>query len=229
MTVLAHKGDETAFFWYNNAELLFEGEKERVDYLEGLLLGRLWSDTDFENRRHLSLFLLYGVFVDLLVVYNYMTGGLNGLITGGFLQKVIIFVVLFFFCPALCFSYYRMPLWGKIPVLGAQLVKVGALTLMITAWARPKLTVSSGDLKDFFISYLNKTLEQFTAKYVDTAGTFATVLGVISGGVYVVVVILLIILAAVLIPGIVFCVARFLQYWYDKVVSMLVLSDYTDK
>ena len=68
-----------------------------MDYLEGLCLGRLWSDTDFENRRHLSLFLLYGVFVDLLVVYNYLTGGMNGLITGAFLQKVIIFVVLYVF------------------------------------------------------------------------------------------------------------------------------------
>ncbi|MBO4928769.1 MAG: hypothetical protein J5379_11065 [Clostridiales bacterium] len=207
---------------------MFERTKT-VDYLEGLLLGRLWSDTDFENRRHLSLFLLYGIFVDVLVIYNYLTGGMNNLITGSFLPKVIIFVVLFFFCPALCFSYYRMPLWGKIPVLAAQLVKYGALTLLITAWARPKLSVSFGDLKDFFISYLNKTLERFTEKYVDTAGTFATVLGVISGGVYVVVVVVIILLSAVLIPGIVFCVARFLQYWYDKVVSMLVLQDYTDK
>ena len=200
-----------------------------MDYLEGLLLGRLWSDTDFENRRHLSLFLLYGIFVDLLVIYNYLTGAFNGLITGNFITKVIIFVVLFFFCPALCFSYYRMPIWGKIPVLAAQLLKFGALTLLITAWARPKLSVSFGDLKDFFISYLNKTLEHFTEKYVDTAGTFATVLGVISGGVYIVVVVVLILLSAVLIPGIVFCVARFLQYWYDKVVSMLVLADYTEK
>ncbi|MBP5492532.1 MAG: hypothetical protein J6Y08_06790 [Clostridiales bacterium] len=200
-----------------------------MDYLEGLLLGPLWSDTDYENRRHLSLFLLYGIFVDLLVVYNYLTGSMNTLIAGAFLPKVIVFVVLFFFCPALCFSYYRMPLWGKIPVLIAQLTKFGALTLLITAWARPKLSVSFGDLKDFLISYLNKTLERFTEKYVDTAGTFATVLGVISGGVYVVVVVLLNLLAAILIPGLVFCVARFLQYWYDKVVSMLVLSDYTDK
>lgn len=200
-----------------------------MDYLEGLLLGRLWSDTDYENRRHFSLFILYGLFVDLLVVYNYMTGSMNNLIAGGFLPKVILFVVLFFFCPALCFSYYRMPLWGKIPVLLAQLAKFGALTLLITAWARPKLSVSFGDLRDFLISYLNKTLERFTEKYVDTAGTFATVLGVISGGVYIVVVVVLILLAAVLIPGLVFCAARFLQYWYDKVVSMLVLSDYTDK
>lgn len=200
-----------------------------MDYLEGLLLGRLWSDTDFENRRHLTLFLLYGLFVDVLVLYNYLTGGMTGLITGGFMQKVIIFVVLFFFCPAICFAYYRMPLWGKIPVLMSHIIKYGALTLLITAWARPKLSVSFGDLKDFFISYLNKTLERFTEKYVDTAGTFATVLGVISGGVYVVVVVVLIVLSAVLIPGIVFCVARFLQYWYDKVVSMLVLADYTDK
>lgn len=200
-----------------------------MDYLEGLLLGRLWSDTDFENRRHVSLFLLYGLFVDLLVVYNYLTGGLNSLVTGSFLAKIIIFIVLFFIGPALCFSYYRMPIWGKLPVLASQIIKYGSLTLLITAWARPKLTVSFGDLKDFLISYLNKTLERFTEKYVDTAGTFATVLGVISGGVYIVVLVVLILLAALLIPGIVFCVARFLQYWYDKVVSMLVLSDYTDK
>lgn len=200
-----------------------------MDYLEGLLLGRLWSDTDFENRRHLSLFLLYGLFVDLLVVYNYLTGGLTGLITGSFLTKIIIFIVLFFLCPAICFSYYRMPIWGKIPVLASQILKYGSLTFLITAWARPKLSVSIGDLKDFLINYLNSTLERFTEKYVDTAGTFATVLGVISGGVYVVVVVILILLAAILIPGIVYCVARFLQYWYDKVVSMLVLSDYTEK
>jgi len=200
-----------------------------VDYLEGLLLGRLWSDTDFENRRHTSLFLLYGLFVDLLVVYNYLTGDFSGWITGNFLTKIIIFVVLFFLCPAICFGYYRMPIWGKIPVLLVQLTKIGTLTLLITAWARPKLSVSFGDLQDFLITYLNETLEKFTAKYVDTAGTFATVLGVISGGVYVVVVVVLIICAAILIPGIVFCVARFLQYWYDKLVSMLVLSDFTDK
>ncbi|MBQ0011257.1 MAG: hypothetical protein KBT07_00965 [Clostridiales bacterium] len=200
-----------------------------MDYLEGLLLGRLWSDTDFENRRHLSLFLLYGLFVDLLVIYNYLTGGLNGLITGSFLAKMIVFVVLFFLGPALCFSYYRMPIWGKIPVLAAQLVKYGSLTFLITAWARPKLSVSFGDLREFLISYLNQTLERFTEKYVDTAGTFATVLGVISGGVYVVVVFVLNLLAALLIPGIVYCVARFLQYWYDKVISMLVLTDDTEK
>lgn len=200
-----------------------------MDYLEGLLLGPLWSDTDYENRRHFSLFILYGLFVDLLVVYNYLTGSLNTLISGAFLPKVIVFVVLFFFCPALSFAYYRMPLWGKIPVLAAQLTKFGALTLLITAWARPKLSISVGDLKDFLISYLNKTLERFTEKYVDTAGTFATVLGVISGGVYVVIVVFVNVLLAIVIPGLVFCVARFLQYWYDKVVSMLVLSDYTDK
>ena len=153
-----------------------------MDYLEGLLLGRLWSDTDFENRRHLSLFLLYGIFVDLLVVYNYLTGGLNNMITGNFLPKVIIFVVLFFFCPALCFSYYRMPIWGKIPVLLVQLTKIGALTLLITAWARPKLSVSFGDLQDFLISYLNKTLEQFTAKYVDTQQTFESITHIDENG-----------------------------------------------
>ncbi len=41
-----------------------------LDYLEGLLLGRLWSDTDYENRRHFGLFVIYGLFVDAIILYR---------------------------------------------------------------------------------------------------------------------------------------------------------------
>lgn len=45
-----------------------------LDYLEGLLLGRLWSDTDFENRKHFGLFVIYGLLVDAIVLYIYISG-----------------------------------------------------------------------------------------------------------------------------------------------------------
>ena len=51
---------------------VYEQEWYILDYLEGLLLGRLWSDTDYENRRHFGLFVLYGLFVDAIVLYIYI-------------------------------------------------------------------------------------------------------------------------------------------------------------
>ena len=39
-----------------------------LDYAEGLFLGRYWSDTDFENRRHIELFLLYGVLTTIFLI-----------------------------------------------------------------------------------------------------------------------------------------------------------------
>ena len=45
-----------------------------MDYMEGLFLGSLWSDTDYENRRHINLFILYGVLVCGIVVLSSFTG-----------------------------------------------------------------------------------------------------------------------------------------------------------
>ena len=45
-----------------------------LDYAEGLFLGRYWSDTDFENRRHIELFLLYGVLTTIFLILLYWTG-----------------------------------------------------------------------------------------------------------------------------------------------------------
>ncbi|HOO62218.1 MAG TPA: hypothetical protein PKV44_07345 [Bacillota bacterium] len=200
-----------------------------MDYLEGLLLGKLWSDTDFENRRHTSLFFLYGLFVSVLVLYNYWTGALSGFISGYVVLKVVLLMVLFFLSPVICFAYYRLPLWGKIPLLIVQFTKSMLITLLVTAWMRPKLTVGVPDLKTWLVDYLNKTLEHFTSKYVETAGTFATVLGVISGGIYLVFLAAVILFAAVILPGLVYIVIRLLQYGYDKLIRMLVMSDVVDK
>ena len=66
-----------------------------MDYLEGLLLGRLWSDTDYENRKHFGLFVLYGLLVDAIILYKYILG--RGLIGFGSIGTIhiAVFVLLF--------------------------------------------------------------------------------------------------------------------------------------
>ncbi|MCQ2473055.1 MAG: hypothetical protein MJ098_02840 [Saccharofermentans sp.] len=195
-----------------------------MDYLEGLLLGRLWSDTDYENRKHFGLFVLYGLLVDAIILYKYILG--RGLIGFGSIGTIhiAVFVLLFIANPFICFRYYRMPWWGKIFIILTKLFKAYLIVSYTVSLLLPKLTVRVDDLQDFLMSYLNKTLERYTEKFVATAGSFSTVLGVLAGGVHVVLTVLLLVLAAVVIPSLIYLAVKLVQYAWDWVINLLIIK-----
>ena len=93
----------------------------------------------------------------------------------------------------------------------------------------PRLSVKSGDLQDYMINYLNSTLEKYTEKFFESAGTFATIMGVVTGGIHVVLVFAFWALVAVLLPGIVYLIYRLLQYGYDFLIARLVIRRFFAK
>jgi len=197
-----------------------------VDYLEGLFLGKLWSDTDFENRRHLGLFTLYGFLVALIFSYRYLTGRpLIFLGSFGTLQLVL-FILLFLACPFICFRYYRMPLWGKLLVIFEKIAKAVLVIDLTVHLAIPQVKVQVGGLQDYLVNYLNSTLEKYTEKFAAEAGSFATVMGVLMGGIHTVLVFVLIIALAIVVPGLVFLLIRYIQFGYDWVIDKLILKKY---
>jgi len=200
-----------------------------VDYLEGLFLGPLWSDTDYENRRHTGLFLLYGLSVAGVIAYSYLTGAFSGLLAGHQILKIILLMLLFLASPFMCFRYYRMPIWVKLPVLLAEAAKYFIMTLLLTTWVMPYTYVAPETLQTNLIGFLNKTLETSTERFAASAGTFSTVLGVITGGIYLLFLACAVLILALLIPGTVFLLVRMLQYGYDKLVHTFVLGQAGDR
>ena len=195
-----------------------------MDYLEGLLLGRLWSDTDFENRKHFGLFVIYGLLVDAIVLYLYISG--KGLLNFGIIGPIhiAVFTLLFLANPFISFRYYRMPWWGKILVLAVKIYKSYLIVSYKVSLLLPRLSVQVDDLQDFLMTYLNGTLEKYTEKFQASAGSFSTVLGVLAGGVHVVGTVLLYALAAIIIPGLIYLAIRLVQYVWDWVVNTLIIK-----
>ena len=195
-----------------------------LDYLEGLLLGRLWSDTDYENRKHFGLFVLYGLLVDAIVLCIYISGQ----VFGGFgiigPIHIAVFTLLFLANPFICFRYYRMPWWGKLLVLATKIFKSYLIVSYTVSLLLPRLSVQVDDLQDFLMSYLNSTLEKYTEKFLASAGSFSTVLGVLAGGVHVVGTILLYALAAIIIPGLLYLAIKLVQYVWDWIVNTLIIK-----
>ena len=203
---------------------MFERGVIVLDYLEGLLLGRLWSDTDFENRKHFGLFVIYGLLVDAIVLYLYISG--KGLLNFGIIGPIhiAVFTLLSLANPFISFRYYRMPWWGKILVLAVKIYKSYLTVSYTVSLLLPRLSVQVDDLMDFLMTYLNGTLEKYTEKFQASAGSFSTVLGVLAGGVHVVGTVLLYALAAIIIPGLIYLAIRLVQYVWDWVVNTLIIK-----
>ena len=194
-----------------------------MDYAEGLFLGRYWSDTDFENRRHVELFLLYGALTTVFLFLYYWTGT-PFLGVGGFgTFSIVMLSILSAGNPALCFRYYGMPLWGKICVLFVKVYKAYLVMSLTVSLIIPRLTVQSNGLKDFLVDYLNATLEKYTERFASGGGSFSTVMGVLTGGIHVVLVIVLVFAAFLIIPGLVVIIYKLVQYFYDFVIDRLIL------
>lgn len=195
-----------------------------MDYLEGLFLGKLWSDTDFENRRHMGLFVLYGLLVVSVVVFNFFFGRmLLGIGSFGVLQ-IVLFALLFLACPFICFRYYRMPMAGKIIILIEKLFKSYLVMSFTVGQMMRYIRIPKTGLQDYIINYLNSTLESYTEQFAASAGSFATVLAVLAGGIHVVLVFALVIIAAIVIPGVIYLLFVFLQRGYDWLISRFVIK-----
>ena len=122
-----------------------------------------------------------------------------------------------------------MPLWGKILVLLEKLYKHVLIVGFTVSLILPRLSVKSGDLQEYMINYLNSTLEKYTEKFFESAGTFATIMGVVTGGIHVVLVFAFWALVAVLLPGLVYLIYRLLQYGYDFLIARLVIRRFFAK
>ena len=134
------------------------------------------------------------------------------------------FIVLFVASPFICFRYYRMPLWGKLIILAEKIFKSYLVLSFTVSLMLPKLTVNVGDLQTFIIDYLNKTLETYTTKYAASSGSFATVTGVLAGGLHVVLVLLINLVIVMVIPGLIYIAFRICQYVWDWLINTLILK-----
>ncbi len=188
------------------------------------MLGKLWSDTDFENRKHFGLFVLYGLLTEAIVLLTYVSGrSYIGIGDFGTLQLVLT-ILLMAASPFICYRYYRMPLWGKMIILLEKLFNSYLVLSFTVSRILPRITVGTGDVQTSIIDYLNTTLETYTAKYAGSSGSFSTVIGVLAGGLHVVGTVLLVAVLLLAVPGLIYLGYRLLQYCWDWLINVLIIK-----
>lgn len=133
-----------------------------MDFLEGALLGPLWSDTDYEDKSHRLLGLAYIVIVYAIVLYLFKLSGIPFLFAGiGPFIWLVLTLFLMVISSFLAMRYYNWGLSRRFGVLGILFLKYCSATAFLISCFRPFYALDFAAFKDLTLDFLNNTAGDF--------------------------------------------------------------------
>ncbi|MGI6545206.1 MAG: hypothetical protein ACOX2M_02025 [Fastidiosipilaceae bacterium] len=132
-----------------------------MDYLEGALLGSLWSDTDFENTRHRGAALWLSVAFWLLGGWFVKRANLGSVFHSQPIFWAILLFVLILVSPLLSYIYYDVGVLARLGILLTQTVKYGSVYFLLYSLVVPHLIVSEENLFDILMKRYDNVISGF--------------------------------------------------------------------
>ncbi len=196
-----------------------------MDYWEGFLLGPLWSDTDYETRRHGGLILGVGLVVwAAIIAIVLLPGTQSAAISPGSLRlSLAAYIALTLVSPVISRYYYRCVFPLRIAILLVQLVKIAAGMMVpvniLLAGFKLDLVALQAEAMVFFNEYLGGMIDRFTDVY---SGGIGMIIGIVIGGLSLLLMGIGIALVSLIAPRIILAGMRIIQWTYDTVLFRLV-------
>lgn len=197
-----------------------------MDFLEGFLLGPIWSDTEYETRRHTGFYWLIGWLAFLGYVWLQFTPPL----AQPWLQlprwaPILICGFLILAMPFASRFYYRLNILIKLPVLALQLVKLLAAFLALYQWVLPLYTLNVDLLPQELLEYINQTIAKSTETFTTMGQAVGMMVGIIAGGLQVVLTFIGILLVATIAPALFLALIQLLQRAVDLLAHRTLLRN----
>ncbi len=167
-----------------------------MDFLEGALLGPLWSDTDYQNQKHrLSATIYVGIVYSVLLyllTQPKIPFYLKGMSSFFWLGVTIFFMIISTF---ICSKYYKLKLWGRFNILFLLFVKYALATVFLISLFSPLYELNVSELKGQFLELLNTTAgnfvsvsaEKFHVMGLILSGSLTAFLGFLAGIIFVII------------------------------------------
>ncbi|MGI6090421.1 MAG: hypothetical protein ACOYEL_03410 [Saccharofermentanales bacterium] len=197
-----------------------------MDYLEGFLIGPVWTDTDYETRRHTAIHIFVSALVGLVYVLMIIFPSYQGILQAIPLPaSLIIFIMLMLVTPIIACFYYRMPLYVRPLVL-----LLYAFKFLLGFWALlqavlPLYDLEIEGLQEYVFAEVNQSIES-AISWFDFAGyLFSMILGIILGGLWLVLRLVIILILIAAIPLAFFILIKLIQYGLDRLVEWFYTKD----
>ncbi len=197
-----------------------------MDFLEGFLLGPLWSDTEFETRKHRGFYWAFGLAITLLLLYLVLFPDKSPLLLGfSMTSLVVIFVILAIASPFISHIYYKMILPVRLGILFLQVLKFAAGMLFLVRQVLTRIHFDSSTVGQDSLDLINTIIGATTDYFTEMAQGTGMIFGIVVGGLGVVLAIIIVVLLALVIPVIWLFLLRFIQSAVDQLAVHTVIKD----
>lgn len=196
-----------------------------MDFLEGFLMGPVWSDTEYETRRHVGFFWLVGwlflaVFAFFLVYPDKRPGWMG---MPAFLPYVLFFL-LSILTPLACRYYYRLNLGLKIVILICLAAKFGFGFLAFLQYWQSRISIDFSTMPQNALTYINDVIARSTDYFSGLGSGTSMLVGIIAGGLVIVLTFAGGLLAATVLPAIYLIVMKLIQRGIDMLARSVIFK-----
>lgn len=186
-------------------------------------MGPHWSDTEYETRRHVGLYLMIGLATALAFGYFLVEPEVAAGWIWPWPVLVLLVVLMMLLTPVLCSRYYEISRPVRASILLALAVKFVLLLLLVIALALPLVRLDLDTLGDRFMTLANDSIADMTDRLEFLNNATAMILGIVTGALLALLKVLSILLAAALVPALAVAAFRWLQQGVDLLVERQLL------
>jgi hypothetical protein len=197
-----------------------------MDFMEGFLLGPIWSDTEYETRRHTGFYWLVGwltcaAFALLLVFPEKAPAWME---MPSYIP-ILLFGMLLLASPVASRYYYRLNILFKLGILLLQIMKFGFAFLSFFQYLLPKIDLDVSTLPQVAMDYVNQTIAKTTDYFSGLGEGLGMLVGIAAGGILVVLTLAGGLLIASLVPVIYLTVLKLMQRGIDLIARYTLFKE----
>lgn len=194
-----------------------------MDYLEGFLIGPVWSDTDYETRRHYHAHVLLALlFAGAFFLLTLKPDWAAKVVVVDYPLSFILLGALVVLTPILSSFYYRIPLVLRPLVLLVYVFKYVLLFYLILHFLSGFVPETVADLPQLIMTRMDHHITQTTGFFQFAGSLFGMILGIVFGGLWIVAEALLLVAAAIVVPLIIIGLFKLLQLLLDRLLEAVL-------
>lgn len=197
-----------------------------MDFLEGFLMGPVWSDTEYETRRHIGFFWLIGwLFLAVFAYFLLYPDKMPGLVKMPAYLPYVLFFILALLSPLACRYYYRLNIILKVVILALLAGKYAFGFLAFLQFWQSRITVDLSTLPQTSLEYINSVIAKSTEYFSGLGDGTSMLVGIIAGGLLIVLTFAGGLLAATLLPALYLLLMKLIQRGIDMLSRAMLFRE----
>lgn len=194
-----------------------------MDYLEGFLIGSIWSDTDYRTRRHYHAHVFLATLMGAaFALFLFFPDSMSKWIIVPWPLSLALLIFLMLVTPMISSLYYRIPFYIRPFLLLLYVVKYVLLFYALVHYFYPLVTVDRENFSTLLFARIDDHMTRSLDRFSDSGRVLTTVAGVLIGAFWIIGEGLVVVLILVAVPLAAIGLLKGVRYVLDFVLYELI-------